>query len=167
MANIFPALWKRVKDDPRQLLDPQIVADALARYEAVNPPRSSQRPSRFTPYLGIVATVLQALHANTALTELVQILGYGGCAGTLCRLRQNTPLELFENVAVEMAQRCLNVTEGIGRWHGLRVFVFDGTGFSMPDTPSLTAFFGKPARGGKPSVPSRCFRSLMCWRCWI
>ena len=46
MANIFPTLWSRVKADPRSLLDPQIVADALARYEADHPPRPSQRPSR-------------------------------------------------------------------------------------------------------------------------
>ena len=151
MASIFPALWERVKADPRQLLDPQLVDEAVARCNADQPPRVSQRASRFTPYISVVATVIQALHGNTALTELVRLLGIGGCAGTFCRVRQNTPLELFERVAVEMAQSCLNATENLGTWHGLRVFVFDGTGFSMPDTPSLAAFFGKPARGGKPS----------------
>lgn len=151
MARIFPSLWQRVKDDPRQLLDPQLVDEALATIPSEDLPPPSQRASTFTPYLALIASILQAIHGNTALTHLGALTATHACAGTFCRVRQRLPLSLFEAVAVEMAQRGLNATEEVGRWFGHRVFVLDGTGFSMPDLPSLAAFFGKVKAGGCPS----------------
>ena len=152
MVSIFPELWRRVKHDPRQLLDPQLVDDACVAVRATTPPTPpSQRPSKFSTYLALVASILQAIHGHTALTELGALTTTGACAGTFCRLRQRLPLQLFEQVAVEMAQRALNATEQVGRWRGLRVFVLDGTGFSMPDLPALADAFGEVKAGGRPS----------------
>jgi hypothetical protein len=42
-----------------------------------------------------------------------------------------------------VADSFLNATSDTGRWLGHRVFVVDGSAFSMPDTPELQAHFGQ------------------------
>src|SRR5690606_38384568 len=44
-------------------------------------------------------------------------------------------------------------TADFGRWFGHRVFHIDGSGASMPDTPSLQAAYGQPQQAGKPGFP--------------
>jgi hypothetical protein len=49
----------------------------------------------------------------------------------------------FERLQRAVAEGCHAVAPGSAR--GRRLFLVDGTGFSMPDTPALQAAFGQPA----------------------
>jgi hypothetical protein len=53
------------------------------------------------------------------------------------------PLEVFERLVRSVADSLLTATGDTGRWLGHRVFVIDGSAFSMPDTPELQAHFGQ------------------------
>ena len=58
-------------------------------------------------------------------------------------------LEVLELLMQRCAASVQEETLDTGRWFGHRVFMVDGSSFSMPDTPVLQAFFGQPG-GQKP-----------------
>lgn len=66
-----------------------------------------------------------------------------------CQARQRLPLEVLQEVGLNIATQ---VGESAGvepPWHGRRVRLIDATSFSMPDTPELRAHFGD-VPGQKP-----------------
>jgi Transposase DDE domain len=88
----------------------------------------------------------QVLHGNVAVGELRRLSGLTFTDAAYCQARARLPRALLERL-----QRA--VTDGLFRatevrpselWHGHRVFLLDGSGFSMPDTPALQARFGQP-----------------------
>ena len=92
--------------------------------------------------------------------------GIQATASAFSKARQRLPLKLTEAVAQEMADRLIETSERFGDrvcWRGLRVFVLDGTGFSMPDTPANKAAFGTPTnnKSDKPT-PGRYSRAARC-----
>lgn len=92
--------------------------------------------------------LLQILHGNTAINHLRFFSGKSFSASAYCQARQRLPLKLFE-VLLEKMSRGLQRTEKVAeRWLGRRVYLVDGSNFSMPDTPSLQKHFGQP-RGQK------------------
>ena len=80
--------------------------------------------------------------------ELVRRLsGLAFSDAAYCQARARLPLELLQRL-----QRA--VTDGLrrdgderpdARWLGRRVFLLDGSSFSMPDTPELRERFGRPS----------------------
>jgi len=161
MATTFPPLWHRVKENPTRLIDPECVQEAWQQFQSgrqlelfAGPPRDA----KFTPYLTVMAMVIQALHGNTALTALRRLTGIAASASAFCRARQRLPFAMLVNVAGEMANRLIHRTERPGQWMGMRVFLLDATTFSMPDTPSLARVFGRTSNAGpkasrKPTFP--------------
>lgn len=88
----------------------------------------------------------QVLHGNTAVAHLRRLSGLDFTDSAYCQARGRLPLELLQRL-----QRA--VTDGLrhdgddrseGRWLGHRVFLLDGSSFSMPDTPELREHFGQP-----------------------
>ena len=88
----------------------------------------------------------QVLHGNTAVAHLRRLSGLDFTDAAYCQARARLPLELLQRL-----QRA--VTDGLrrdgderpeGRWLGHRVFLLDGSAFSMPDTPELRGRFGQP-----------------------
>ena len=53
------------------------------------------------------------------------------------------PLKVFQALIRSIADSIHTATRDTGRWLGHRVFVVDGSAFSMPDTPELQAHFGQ------------------------
>jgi hypothetical protein len=64
-------------------------------------------------------------------------------AAAYCRARRRLPLELFKELAESVGRR-IGQGDDVPLWHGHRVFLMDGSGFSMPDTAELQAHFGQP-----------------------
>ncbi|MEX0702346.1 MAG: IS4 family transposase, partial [Planctomycetales bacterium] len=90
------------------------------------------------------AFLSQILHGNTACNEVPHLMGqsFTGRAYGLARAR--LPLELFDRLLTEVG-RCLKVCrDEAARWCGHRVWLLDGSGCSMPDTPELQEAFGQP-----------------------
>jgi hypothetical protein len=97
------------------------------------------------PYTTVHLFILQVVNNNTAMTHLPHLSGKRFTASAYCQARQRLPLELFERLVDQF-------TGGVddrSRWRGHRVWMADGSGFSMPDTPELQEAFGQPG-GQKP-----------------
>jgi hypothetical protein len=87
----------------------------------------------------------QILHGNTAINHLVRISGLGFTGSAYCQARSRLPLALFQELLRRVAARIRPEIDDTGKWHGHRVFVADGSSFSMPDVPELHEHFGQPS----------------------
>lgn len=88
---------------------------------------------------------LQILHGNTALNHVRFFTPRGFTASAYCQARSRIPLAAFEKLLNKMGARS---NRGADTWHGRRVYLTDGSNFSMADTPELRRYFGQP-RGQK------------------
>jgi Transposase DDE domain len=104
--------------------------------------------------LGPVATVkmflLQILFGNVACNFVPRLAGKKVTGSAYCEARARLPLAALEQLLTRCTSRMAEAVRGTGRWLGHRLFLVDGSGFSMPDTDELQASFGQPgnqARG--------------------
>ncbi len=81
--------------------------------------------------------------------------------GAYSQARQRLPLALFAKLARHVAD---SVHKQAERWRSHRVWVVDGSGVSMPDTPELQNAFPQPA-SQKPGCgfPVAHLVGLFCW----
>jgi hypothetical protein len=63
-----------------------------------------------------------------------------------CQARARLPLELFERLLVAVCDTLATCREESAKWLGHRVWLLDGSGCSMPDTPELQVAFGQPGQ---------------------
>jgi hypothetical protein len=88
--------------------------------------------------------LLQVLHGNTACSHVVHFGGWAFTDSAYCQARKRLPLALFHWLLGRTAAAVRSATAAASRWRGHRVWLVDGSGFSMPDTPELQAHFGQP-----------------------
>ena len=136
MVTIMRALGQ-VRKDLSKLLSNQAVEQACLE---VN---HTWRRRRLGPATTIHLFILQVLNRNTAMTHLPHLSGERFTASAYCQARQRLPAEVVGRVVDSFTRRIGRCNDG-GRWHGHRVGLVDGSGFSMPDTPELQARFGQP-----------------------
>jgi hypothetical protein len=86
--------------------------------------------------------ILQVLNQNTAMTHLPHLSGERFTASAYCQARRRLPLKLLEKLVDRFAGKLGGPVE-VPLWRGHRVLLVDGSGFSMPDTPELQAYFGQ------------------------
>jgi hypothetical protein len=125
------------------------VADAV-------PPELIRRLSREVGHtwrereLGPVVTthlfLQQVLHGNVAVGELRRLSGLSFTDAAYCQARARLPRTLLERLQQSVTDTLFETTDvrPTELWHGHRVFLLDGSSFSMPDTPELQARFGQP-----------------------
>jgi hypothetical protein len=103
--------------------------------------------------LGPVATVflflLQVLNGNTACQHVVHFARWSASASAYCQARKRLPLGVLHRLLERVAASVRGATAEAALWLGHRVWIVDGSSFSMPDTPGLQAAFGQPA-GQRP-----------------
>jgi hypothetical protein len=89
----------------------------------------------------------QVLHGNTAVAHVRRLSGLDFTEAAYCQARARLPLRLLQRLqqAVTDDLRAQGDERPGVRWHGHRVFLLDGSSFSMPDTPALRQHFGQPA----------------------
>lgn len=136
MVTILPAL-RQVREDLVGLLDRRAVKQLCQELEYV------WRERRLDPFATLHLFVLQVLNGNTAMTHLPHLAGERFTASAYCQARQRLPVDFFRRL-VDSFARGLERLDDVPRWHGHRVLLEDGSGFSMPDTPELQACFGQP-----------------------
>src|SRR5205814_2209852 len=66
-----------------------------------------------------------------------------------CQARTRLPLAVFQAVLRAVVQVLVPATAVAGLWLGPRVFLIDGSSFSMPDVAALQAYFGQPGNQAK------------------
>ncbi len=105
--------------------------------------------SMLNPVVTIQIFFLQIVNGNTACTEMPHLARMGFTAAAYCKARMRIKLSVFQLLLERCVHSIQQQTLDTGRWLGHRVFIVDGSSFSMSDTPVLQAFFGQP-RGQKP-----------------
>jgi hypothetical protein len=99
--------------------------------------------------LGPVATIhaflLQVLHGNTACDHVPHLAGGGFTGEAYAQARIRLPLEVFDRLLRRVCQTLGACHDEATRWLGHRVWLLDGSGCSMPDTPPLQQAFGQPS----------------------
>ena len=141
MVTILPAL-RQVREDLVGFLD-RTAVEQICRELGYR-----WRDRQLDPYTTLHLFILQVLHQNTAMTHLPHLAGERFSASAYCQARQRLPVKLFERL-VDSFTQALGRPGDAGRWHGHRVMLVDGSGFSMPDTAELQAYFGQPG-GQRP-----------------
>ena len=96
------------------------------------------------PFNTIIVFLMQILNGNTACSHACLLSGLGVTASAYCQARRRLPLEFFTTLFARLADDLLESTAQTSRWLGHRVFLIDGSSFSMPDTPQLQQRFGYP-----------------------
>ena len=88
--------------------------------------------------------LLQILHGNTACTHVVHFGSWTFTDTAYCQARQRLPLALYYWLLEKVAATFRAATAGDSLWFGHRVWIVDGSAFSMPDEPELQRHFGQP-----------------------
>ena len=108
------------------------------------------RDRLLTPVLTLQLFCLQILQANTAILHLRQLTGQDFAASSFCAARQRLPLAALQSLLTRLADWALAAAREART--ATRVFVVDGSNFSMPDVPELRRRFGLPAGTHPPQV---------------
>jgi hypothetical protein len=100
--------------------------------------------------LGPVATLkmffLQVLFGNVACEFVPHLAGKDVTGSAYCTARGRLPLAVLQTLLTRCTAKMADCVRDTGRWLGHRLFILDGSSFSMPDTDQLRAHFGQPAR---------------------
>ena len=106
----------------------------------------SYRERTLTPCVTTLLFVQQVLHGNCACGLLRHLSGLDFTDSAYCQARARLPFGFFQRLLQAVTGHCrrLDPADATDLWHGHRVFLLDGSSFSMPDTPELRAEFGQP-----------------------
>jgi hypothetical protein len=133
------SILRRFQNAPAQQLDRPEILDTCRQV------KHTWRTCLLDPVAIIHLFLNQILHGNTAINHLVRISGFSFTASAYCQARSRLPLALFRELLRRVAARLRPAIDDTETWHGHRVFVTDGSSFSMPDTPELQEHFGQPS----------------------
>jgi hypothetical protein len=102
----------------------------------------------FNPVNTLHLVITQIFHGNTALKHLPRLARESFHDSSFCTARQRLPLGVLQRLLGHVADTLVPPGgcdgDDEGRWSGHRVFMMDGSSFSMPDTKELQEHFGQP-----------------------
>ena len=98
----------------------------------------------FNPLVTLRVFLLQILHGNTAINHLRQLSSLCFSAGSYCDARIRLPLGLLQALLQKLVDAADQWVRPI---HGstTRIYLVDGSSFSMPNTPAIRERFGMSA----------------------
>lgn len=135
---IIPIL-DRLRQDLAGSLTPQMI-QAACRSEDYR-----WRNRLLDPVTTVYLFLLQVLHGNTACQHVVHFGRWSFSDTAYCQARKRLPLRVYHRLLEQVADTARRTTEASSRWFGHRLWVVDGSSFSMPDEPKLQAQFGQPS----------------------
>jgi len=133
----------RLRQDLAQILGPESIRSAC--HEA----GYRWRDRELDPVATVRLFLLQVLHGNTACQHVVHLGRWAFTASAYCKARRRLPLRVLEVLAEQLASKLRSATSTGATWLGRRVWIIDGSSFSMSDVPELRGHFGQPA-GQRP-----------------
>ncbi|MBV8488742.1 MAG: IS4 family transposase [Planctomycetaceae bacterium] len=138
MPKRIVTLLGRLRQDLAACLTPEAIP-AAARQAG-----HSWRKRVLDPVTTISLFLMQVLHGNTACSHVVHFGGWSFTDSASCQARKRLPLAVFQRLLEQTAATLREATATASDWFGHRVWVLDGSGFSMPDVPELQRAFGQP-----------------------
>jgi hypothetical protein len=108
----------------------------------------SFRQRTLTPAVTTYLFLQQILHGNSACGELRHLSKIDFTESAYCQARGRLPAGYFHRLMRDVTGRCYADDkfdlDPRTRWKGHRLFLIDGSTFSMPDTDELREMFGQP-----------------------
>ncbi len=135
---IIPIL-DRLRQDIAASLAPETIGEACRQAD------HSWRRRILDPATTIYLFLLQVLHGNPACQLVVHFGGWSFTDSAYCQARKRLPLAVYHRLLEATAAVFRSATSDGSRWLGHRVWLVDGSSFSMPDEPELQRHFGQPA----------------------
>jgi Transposase DDE domain len=133
----FAAAVERIKGDVRRAVPATLITRATAALGIV------ARNRVLTPAVTTHLALHRALHGGTAITHLRHLAEVPFTPSAYCQAIARLPEAFFRLLQILVTDRMRDDRQQ-DRWCGHRLFLIDGTGVSMPDTPDLQAAFGQP-----------------------
>ena len=103
--------------------------------------------------LGPVATVkmflLQILYGNVACEFVPHLAGKDVTGSAYCTARGRLPLAALQTLLARCTTKMAECVRDTGLWLGHRLFLLDGSSFSMPDTAELASALRSAGRTGR------------------
>ena len=134
---ILPIL-ERLRQDQSAHLAPEAIEDACRK------PKSTGRRRLLDPVTTLYLFLLQILHGNTSGQHVVHFGCWTFTDSASCQARKRLPLRVYHHLLGQTAAAVRQARAADWRWFRHRVWVVDGSSFSMPETPELQAAFGQP-----------------------
>lgn len=139
MASLALTL-EQIKNNPLQMLGRSMihrVCEELGHH---------WRNRELDPATTIGLFIQQVIQGNTPCSEVRHIAGKRFSASAWCQARSRLPLAVYQT----LVQRVYQIAGAEDNqedylWYGHRTFHWDGSSFSMPDTPELAERFGYPS----------------------
>jgi hypothetical protein len=117
--------------------------------EACHQAKHFWRKRILDPPTTVYLFLLQVLHGNTACQHVVHFGVWSFSVSAYCQARKRLPLAVFQWLLEKTSAAFRSATSGTSRWLGHRVWVTDGSSFSMSDIPELQKHFGQPGNQRK------------------
>jgi len=136
MLSISQTIRQFKQDWTRQLDDRHLFDACLAV-------KFTWRERVLTPAYTIKLFLLQILWGNTACDHVPHLADRCFSGEAYCKARARLPLALLQFLLTRCTSAMLAATRSDGLWRGHRLWLLDGTTFSMPDTPALQGHFGQ------------------------
>jgi DDE family transposase len=136
----LPQSLRHVKAHLADVLPDQLIRDTCRRVG------HTWRQRQLDPVVTTYLVLQQALHGNVPAGELRRQTGLRFTDSAYCQARRRLPTAVLRALqrAVAGRARADLADDPQARWHGHRVFLIDGSSFSMPDTEELREAFGQP-----------------------
>jgi hypothetical protein len=133
----FAAAVERIKGDVRQAVPAALIMRVTSALGITG------RDRVLTPAVTTHLALQRALHGGTAISHLRHLAGVSFTPSAYCQAVARLPEAFFGLLQILVTDR-MRDDRPQDRWLGHRLFLIDGTGLSMPDTPDLQAAVGKP-----------------------
>ena len=137
MAPFIESVLDQVKGDLAELLSVEKIERVCRELNY------TWRACTLDPATTVHAFLRQVLAGNTACDHVPHLTGLPVTGEAYCKARSRLPVELFERLMREVAEKAMRGGEAAARWCGHRVWNIDGSGCSMPDTAELQQAFGQ------------------------
>jgi hypothetical protein len=138
MALTIAKVVGRFKKDVGDALSPSVIQAVCDDLEYVH------RKRILDPVNTVHAFLTQVLHGNAACANVPHLTGQTFTASAYCKARGRLPLAVVENLFDCVSQGLYAERQATGLWFGHRVWIIDGSTFSMADEPELQKHFGQP-----------------------
>ena len=138
MVSISAAL-ARIKDNPQAVLDESLIEQVCRELGL------EWRNTPLKPPNTIALFIRQVIEGNVSCATVRHLGKTDFTPGAYCMARARLPLEVLQEYSRRVCDTAqCNADDGTqGRYKGHRVWVIDGSNFSMPDTPELQKCFGQ------------------------
>ena len=127
MPTLIMPVLARLRQDLADALRPEAIRLACGQAQY------SWRDRKLDPIATVSLFLLQVLHGNTACQHVVHLGNWAFSAAAYCKARKRLPLRVLQILLEQVAAKLRTRTSADARWLGHRVWIEDGSSFSMPD----------------------------------